>query len=166
MASITDRVGAYLLRNRSVVRAPIWLYRHDLGWLLGRRVLMLEHLGRRSGLPRYVCLEVVDRPSADVLVVVSGFGTSSQWYRNLMACPECKVSIGTARNKPARARPMSDEESAETLQRYQQAHPRAWRNLRGMIEQATDASVTTLPMVALGLADVSRSAGGPDHRSH
>lgn len=151
MASLVDRLGANLLRNRRFVRAPIWLYRHRLGWLLGGRVLMLEHIGRRSGERRYVCLEVVDRPAADRIVVVSGFGVRAQWYRNLSAHPDCRVSIGAAREIPAQARLMSDAESTEALQHYQRAHPRAWRRLRGMIEQAVQAPVTALPMVTLSL---------------
>jgi hypothetical protein len=38
---------------------PIYLYRLDLGWLLGHRFLMLVHQGRRSGLLRETVLEVI-----------------------------------------------------------------------------------------------------------
>jgi len=47
---------------RAVVRAPITLYRHGLGWVPGRRALMLERTGRRSGQARFVCPEVAERP--------------------------------------------------------------------------------------------------------
>lgn len=151
MASLVDRVGARLLQNRRCVRAPIWLYRHGLGWLLGGRVLMLEHIGRRSGRPRYVCLEVVSRPDPDVIVVVSGFGERAQWYRNLRANGSCAVSIGRARRVPAQARLMDAAESAAILQEYQRAHPQAWRRLRSVIEEAVSGQVTELPMVELGL---------------
>jgi hypothetical protein len=40
-------------------RLPIHLYRLDLGWLLGHRVLLLSHRGRKSGLIRATPLEVV-----------------------------------------------------------------------------------------------------------
>ena len=43
------RALAALLRVRWLVRAPVWLYRARLGILVGDRLLMLEHLGRRSG---------------------------------------------------------------------------------------------------------------------
>lgn len=142
---------AKLLQTRSAVRAPIWLYRRRLGFLLGSRMLMLEHTGRTSGLPRYVCLEVVDRPARDILVIASGFGTSSQWYRNLEQQPRCRVSIGARHSVPATARIMPSEEADQTLQRYQRAHPRAWRRLRGAIERATNRPVDGLPMVALTL---------------
>ncbi|NGN91293.1 nitroreductase family deazaflavin-dependent oxidoreductase [Nocardioides sp. KC13] len=146
-----DSVVSRLLRTRAVVRAPIWLYRHNAGWLFGPRMLMLEHVGRRSGVARYVCLEVVERPSADEIVVVSGFGTGAQWYQNLLVEPSCRVSMGTRTGVTATARFLTDEEAAAALGRYQQAHPKAWQRLRGAIEAAVGHEVETLPMVNLKL---------------
>ena len=139
------------LTTRSIARTPIWLYRHGLGPVFGGRMLMLEHVGRRSGRPRYVCLEVVSRPRRDRLVVVSGFGTGSQWYQNLQARPTCRVSIGRRRDVSAAARFLTDAESAEALTDYQRAHPRAWRHLRHAIERAVGHPVDSLPMVELDL---------------
>ncbi len=39
------------------MRAPIGPYRIGLGGLLGRRFLLLEHVGRRSGLPRHTVID-------------------------------------------------------------------------------------------------------------
>ena len=103
-------LAARALQTRAFVRAPITLYRHGLGWVLGRRVLMLEHTGRRSGKARFVCLEVVDRPGPGRVVIVSGFGERAEWYRNLLADPACFVSAGrqvierVSRARPFRAR--------------------------------------------------------------
>jgi hypothetical protein len=47
------RIGARVLANRALMRAPIWLYRARLGFLFGSRTLMLEHIGRKSGARRY-----------------------------------------------------------------------------------------------------------------
>jgi hypothetical protein len=44
---------------RLAFRLPIYLYRLDLGWLLGHRFLLLVHQGRRSGLLRETVLEVL-----------------------------------------------------------------------------------------------------------
>lgn len=60
--------------------APIWLYRARLGFVLGSRTLMLEHVGRKSGAKRYVVLEVVGHPAPDTYVVASGFGEHAQWF--------------------------------------------------------------------------------------
>jgi deazaflavin-dependent oxidoreductase (nitroreductase family) len=140
-----------MLTTRSLVRAPIALYRHGWGWVFGERILMLEHIGRKSGLPRYVCLEVVDRPARDRLIIVSGFGRHAQWYRNLAEHPQCRVSIGRDVAIPASARLMSERESDAALARYQQVHPRAWKLFRRAIERAVRHPVVGLPMVELSL---------------
>ncbi|MGX5696340.1 nitroreductase family deazaflavin-dependent oxidoreductase [Agromyces soli] len=145
-------LGARILRTRWLVRAPIPLYRAGLGRLFGRRVLMLEHIGRKSGLPRYVCLEVVDRPAPDRLLIVSGFGTRSDWYRNLKSHPKCFVSWGRIRCAPAVARFLTEDESRAALERYATRYPASWRALRTTIEKAVGTPVDTLPMVELTLA--------------
>ena len=137
------------MRTRAFVRAPIALYRRGLGPVFGERVLMLEHRGRRSGQARYVCLEVVDRPRPDRIVVVSGFGEQAEWYRNLRADPACFVSVGRRRRVPAQARFMAPAEAAITLDRYRRAHPGAWERLRQAIEKAVGHPVGQLPMVEL-----------------
>ncbi|WP_134322055.1 nitroreductase family deazaflavin-dependent oxidoreductase [Cumulibacter soli] len=149
MASFTDALAARLLQTRPFVRAPIWLFRHGFGRLLGPRLVMLEHTGRTSGRPRYVCLEVVERPSASSLIVVSGFGARAQWYRNLRTNPECRISSGPLRDQRATARFLPDDEADSILARYQHNHPKAWERLRGAIEHAVGHSVRGLPMVEL-----------------
>jgi hypothetical protein len=73
------RTGARVLRNRRLMRAPIWLYQARLGFLFGSRMLLLEHIGRKTGARRYVVLEVVGHARPGTYVVVSGFGDRAQW---------------------------------------------------------------------------------------
>ncbi|MFB7874398.1 nitroreductase family deazaflavin-dependent oxidoreductase [Nocardia sp. NPDC056064] len=148
-SSMGANLGAKALRTRWLVRAPILLYRAGFGFLFGRRLLMLEHLGRSSGRRRYVVLEVVDHPAATEYVIVSGFGVGAQWYRNIVTHPAVRVSTGFRRRLPATATPMTETDSAHALERYARQHPRAWKQLRATIEQATGAPVDTLPMVRL-----------------
>lgn len=151
MAFNLSRLGARALHSRRIVRAPIWLYQHRLGWLLGARVLMLEHTGRTSGQARFVCLEVLEHPSSTAYVVVSGFAERAQWYRNLKANPVCRISSGHQTRRPARARFMSSHDSAPVLARYHAAHPMAWKQLSGTIGLATGRPVADLPMIELTL---------------
>jgi deazaflavin-dependent oxidoreductase (nitroreductase family) len=148
-------LAAWALRTRSLARAPITLYRHGLGWVFGQRALMMEHTGRRSGQARFVCLEVVERPSPECIVIVSGFGERAEWYRNLLADPRCFVSMGWLRRAPARARFMASEEASAALDRYQRVHPGAWRRLRQVIEKAVGHPLGQLPMVELLLVPAS-----------
>ena len=150
-ADTVTGLGARALRTRGLVRAPILIYRAGLGFLFGGRLLMMQHRGRTSGAARYVVLEVVDHPAADEYVIVSGFGTRAQWYRNIEAEPAVRIWVGLRRGVPARATAMSETESAAALDHYIQEHPKAWENLRAVIERATGAPVGTLPMVRLRL---------------
>ena len=78
-------------------------------------------------------------------------------YRNgfgWLADPHCFVSIGRRRHVAAEATLLGDDESARVLERYRQAHPRAWARLRAAIEHAVRHPVTGLPMVRLTLHDI------------
>lgn len=149
------RAGGALLRLRWFVRAPIWLYRARLGAVLGSRLLMLEHVGRKSGHRRYAVLEVVDHPAPDRYVVVSGFGTRAQWFQNVEANPRVRVYRGSHKPAPAIAKRLDANASAAALNRYATAHPRSWGKLRPLLEETLgariDEQVTDLPMVAIEL---------------
>jgi deazaflavin-dependent oxidoreductase (nitroreductase family) len=130
------------------------LYRAGLGFLFGHRLLMLEHLGRKSGLPRYVILEVVDR-TGDSYTVAAGFGERSEWLRNLEAHPQAYISVGTSRRVPVLARRLTADEAADALRNYAATHPRAWAGLAPVFEQTLGEPIkesgTTLPLVRLAL---------------
>ena len=113
---------------RLLARAPIPLYRCGLGWLLGPRMAMLGHRGRRSGQLRHVVLEVLER-DAGTLVVVSGYGRASQWFRNIEVDPDVRIWTGRRRGVPGRAEILSAGESHDRLERYRDRHPRAAANL-------------------------------------
>jgi deazaflavin-dependent oxidoreductase (nitroreductase family) len=81
-----------------VFRLPVYLYRWRLGWLLGRRFLLLIHVGRRSGRQHETVLEIMEyRPPGPEVVVMSGWGANAQWLRNIEAHPGPEVVIGCDR---------------------------------------------------------------------
>lgn len=147
--------GARVLRNRALVRAPIWLYRARLGFLLGSRMLMLEHVGRKSGAKRYVVVEVVGHPTPDTYVVASGFGERSQWFRNLMAHPRARVSVAGHGPRAITARRLPTAEADAVLASYMSQHPRAWAKFKNVLENTLGTAIsehnTELPMVELRL---------------
>jgi deazaflavin-dependent oxidoreductase (nitroreductase family) len=118
---------------------------------------MLEHVGRKSGLPRYVVLEVVDR-GTDSYTVAAGFGERSEWLRNLDAHPRAHISVGTSRRVPVEAQRLTADEAAEALRNYAASHPRAWSGLAPVFEQTLGEPIkesgTTLPLVRLTLTDL------------
>jgi deazaflavin-dependent oxidoreductase (nitroreductase family) len=71
---------------RYLFRAPIYTYRWHLEWLFGKRLLLLAHTGRRSGLRRQTVLEIVEyRNEGPEVIVANGFGPDSDWLRNIQA---------------------------------------------------------------------------------
>ncbi|MEV8316454.1 nitroreductase family deazaflavin-dependent oxidoreductase [Streptomyces sp. NPDC059900] len=116
--------------RRFLFRLPIWLCRARLGALLGRRFLLLEHVGRTSGQLRRVVIEVVarDDPAGPSWTVASGFGPKSAWYRNLQVTPRTTIQVG-ARRHEVLARFLSPREGGELMARYAVRHPRVARRL-------------------------------------
>ena len=81
--------------TRSVLHAPVLLYDHGLGWLLGTRFLCLTHVGRRSGRRYRTVLEVLGPgPAPGETAVLGGLGPGSDWYRNIQANSSLEVTIG------------------------------------------------------------------------
>jgi deazaflavin-dependent oxidoreductase (nitroreductase family) len=145
-----------VLHSRTLSRAPIWVYRAGLGGAFGSRMLMLEHTGRRTGQPRYVVLEVIDRPRSDSYIVASGFGTRAQWFKNVEASPKVKISVAGRRSVPAQARHLRTAEADAALQSYIARHPGAWSALKPAIEDVFGQPIsehdTALPMVEFSLS--------------
>ncbi len=100
-------------------RAPVYLYRWHLGWLLGHRLLLLAHTGRRSGLRRQTVLEVVDyRKLGPEVVVVSAFGQHADWVRNIEAKPDEEVTVGL-QHFAASHRFLDEDEAVRTIEDYE-----------------------------------------------
>jgi deazaflavin-dependent oxidoreductase (nitroreductase family) len=126
--------------RRFFFRAPIWLYRWGLGWLLGKRFLLINHIGRKSGLPRQAVVEVLvyDRDH-NAYYVAAGFGPESQWYKNLLARPDVTIVVG--RQKLAvTAVPLSPPEAGVAILDYARRHPAAIKYLARMVGCEVDGS--------------------------
>ena len=149
--SAISRVMVYILRRRPLARAPIGLFRARLGFLLGPRMMLLEHVGRRSGTARHAVLEILERPDRDRVVVTSGFGERAQWFRNLRAEPACRVSTGLTYRRPAHARRLPDRDAAAVFERYERSHPLSYRAFAGAIAELNDGDLDGIPVVELTL---------------
>jgi deazaflavin-dependent oxidoreductase (nitroreductase family) len=115
--------------SRALFRLPIALYRWRLGWVLGRRFVMIEHIGRKSGLPRHAVVEVVryDRASGSV-VVAAAWGRKADWFRNVLKTPEVTLTLG-GRRFGAVATVLDEAAAMQALSDYARRHPLAWREL-------------------------------------
>lgn len=144
---------------RTLFAAPNALYRHGLGGVLGHRFLQLTHVGRTSGDPHTVVLEVLryDRATGEA-VVISGLGEKAQWLRNLRANGRASVSFGRA-PRSAAVRFLDTDEAVEALAAYERRYgplrPLLRRALTLLLDggyRGTDADrrrlAQTLPLVA------------------
>jgi len=100
-------------------RGPVYLYRWRLGWLFGKRLMLLTHTGRRSGRRRQTVLEVVEyRKEGPEVVVVNGFGRDSDWVRNIEAGPGEEVNVGR-RQFVASHRFLGEAEAMQVIEGYE-----------------------------------------------
>lgn len=135
------------------MRAPIGVFRAGLGFVFGNRLLLLEHVGRSTGAPRFVVLEVVSRPEPDTVVVASAIGREAQWLQNLLAEPRCHVSVGFRRRVPARATVLDERAAARFLREYQREHPAVWERLNKLMTELHGGDPNfELPLVELALS--------------
>jgi len=139
---------------KRLLHAPVWLFRARLGFLLGKRIVMLEHRGRRSGLIRYTPLEVVKR-EGDRYVLCSGTGPNADWYRNIKVNPPEALWVGATRHLAA-ARFLDPSEAATVFAGYERQHPKAASRLQDLMGISHDgthegrtAMVAKIPMVEL-----------------
>jgi deazaflavin-dependent oxidoreductase (nitroreductase family) len=104
--------------------APWLAYRLGLGWPLGHRVVLLEHRGRSTGRPVRTALRVVRwDPASRHVLVTAGSGPSTDWYRNVLAHPLVRVTIGRERNVLGSAVPLADDEARSELERARARRP-------------------------------------------
>jgi deazaflavin-dependent oxidoreductase (nitroreductase family) len=131
------------------------LYRLHLGFVLGKRFVLLEHRGRRSGLIRRVVIEVVDHDPRDGSVVVAAaWGKKADWYENILADPHITMTLGSERYS-AIAATLTKSEAEAHLRNYARRHPVAFKELDRLVEgggkrqreQIIAAFVETMPLV-------------------
>jgi len=139
---------------RWIYRAPVVLYRMGLGGLMFGQV-MLTTVGRKSGRPRRAVVDVLKHDAASgTYYVVSAYGASSNWYRNLEANPEVRVQVGW-RRFAARAIPLPEQEAEEIFLDFWRRHRLYVRTmfrligLRVATEEEARAAAGELKVVAI-----------------
>jgi deazaflavin-dependent oxidoreductase (nitroreductase family) len=99
-------------------RAPLFVYHWGLGWLFGKRLLLLTHTGRRSGLRRETLLEVVEYRKGPEVVVANGFGPDCDWVRNIEERPGEQITVGSKRFVAVH-RYLGEAEAMRVIQGYE-----------------------------------------------
>jgi F420H(2)-dependent quinone reductase len=86
-------------------------WRIGAGWKKPVPVLLLEHVGRKSG-KTFVAPLLYLQDGRDVVVVASqgGLPKNPQWYANLAARPDTRISLKGEKDRAVRARTATPEE--------------------------------------------------------
>jgi deazaflavin-dependent oxidoreductase (nitroreductase family) len=138
---------------RLLLRMPGLFYRLGLGGLMPN-TLLLTTTGRRTGRAR--ATPVNYREEGGVFYVVSGRGTRSDWYRNLVAQPEVEIQIGLRRLK-AIAAPVTDpQEKARVLWLWARRSRRRRQRYFGIPRDAPREERQTAPSQPEALALASQ----------
>lgn len=85
---------------RLFLRLPRYLYTGPIAEIFAwRSILKLTTIGRKSGQPRTTCVSFLplNQDGETHYVIFSGWGVSSDWYRNLRANPNVSVQVGRKR---------------------------------------------------------------------
>lgn len=108
---------------------PRSLYRWHPGWLLGNHVMMIIHVGCKTGVVRQTVVEAVNYdPKTQACQALAGWGEQTDWYRNLQAYPALEIQMGSRRYVPQQHF-LSTEELLTLFQDYEHRHPRGLRLL-------------------------------------
>lgn len=108
---------------RFVLRLPIYLFHAGLGGLLDHRFLLLTHRGRKSGREYEAVLEVVvHRKVTRTSFVISGWGDTPDWYRNIEAQPAVSVQVGWDKYTPEHHF-LTSEEVGRVWESFRRKHP-------------------------------------------
>ena len=121
-------------------RAPRYFYHFKLGFLFGERFIHLKHWGRKSGQLKETVIEVIDQDKTNgVLYSASGFGTQSQWFKNISVNNAVFVTLRNTEFE-ASASVLSADEATEVLLRYLMVHPHSIKGVARLSGYEMDGS--------------------------
>lgn len=131
---------------RALFRVPIVFYRIGLGRMIGKQILLLTTIGRKTGKPRVTALGYGYDAATDTYEVMTGWGGKTDWLRNAQANPKIHVWVGT-RQFDGVAEPALEEERMAMMREYARINPLApqmWSRLSGIPFDGSDESLRQL----------------------
>lgn len=115
---------------KKLLHLPVVLQRHGFGRLLGSRVLIIEHTGRRTGRCYQTPVEVVAHESHPTSwTVVAAWGGRPSWLATIEAAAAPAVMVAGRRYDAPVQQRLDPDEACDVLTAYVCAHPFAARLL-------------------------------------
>ncbi len=124
-------------------KQPLLLYRLGLGPLIGRQILLLTTIGRKTGRPRVTPLGYGYSTADGSYHVVAGWDGRTDWYRNLKVNPNAHVQVGNL-HFDCTAEFVPIEQVMELLREGDRRNPLArkiWQRWTGVPFDGTDAGL-------------------------
>ncbi len=121
-------------------RIPVYIYRLGLGWVFGERLVLVNHVGRKSGTPRQSVVEVIERNlQTGEITIIAGYGSQTQWYQNLKAHPDTTIQLGRHRLCVI-SEFVSAEDGEDIMARYFHRHSTLTHELFSMLGYSWDGT--------------------------
>jgi deazaflavin-dependent oxidoreductase (nitroreductase family) len=98
---------------KCLFKSPILFHRLGLSLLTGRIFMVLTTVGRKSGKPRRTAIEFHEFEGH--ATVMSGWGTKTDWYRNIEADPHVTIQTWRGAQSAMARRVTSNEELTRTF---------------------------------------------------
>ena len=109
------------------MKMPTILYRLGLGWMFGKRFMLLTHVGRRSGKTYRTVLAVLRFNEKTHEIFAVSPWSKSNWYHNIQAVPALEVETGNGRFSTIRYAPtqrnLTPEEIASLFIEFRSRYP-------------------------------------------
>lgn len=103
---------------RTVFKLPRLMYHGPIAAFLSTRcVMMLTATGRKSGLARTTGVSFMELDGH--YISFSGWGVSSNWYRNVVANPEVTLQVGRKRIRATAVPVLDPDRRQELMERMQ-----------------------------------------------
>lgn len=100
----------------------------------------ITHIGRKSGEPRHVVLEVVKHdPATDTYYIAAAWGEKSDWVKNIQVNPNVHVQVGR-RNLDMISEQLTTDQSEMVILDYSRRHGATMMNLARFMGFKLDGS--------------------------
>jgi deazaflavin-dependent oxidoreductase (nitroreductase family) len=107
--------------EKALFKLPVIAWRLGLGPILGRYIMIITHIGRKTGIPRRTAVEF--HLMNGIKYVPCAFGAKSQWYRNIMANPRVAIQTCDGTEQMIAVRINQDEELISVIEMIQERNP-------------------------------------------
>lgn len=107
--------------EKILFKLPVLSWRLGLGPIQGRIIMIITHIGRKTGIPRHTAVEF--HTMNGIKYIPCAFGTKSQWYRNIMANPRVTIQTADGTEQMIAVRITQDDELVSVIEMILNRNP-------------------------------------------